>query len=91
MKLEKLSIELGEPTPSEEDPTIKIVKQKKDYIKIKGKMSVCVETDFYRVVKFKVTIYDYYDNESSVSNSITNGKIKAIISMIAGIMHNNKE
>ena len=79
MKLEKLSIDLGEFTPSEEDPTIKIVKQNKDYIKIKGKMSVCVETDFYRVVKFKVTIYDYFDDEPSVLSLLPTERSKQLL------------
>jgi hypothetical protein len=52
-------------------------------------MIACVETDLNRIVKYKVKI-NKYGNHEDIIESLNNGKLKGIIHMVAGIMHNNE-
>ena len=91
MKLKKINVSLGSIVGTKVEESNKIIYDNDDNgaLTIKGIMIVCVETDLNRVVKYKVKITQYGKYEDIVE-SLNSGKLKGIISMIAGIMHNNE-
>lgn len=91
MKLKKINVSLGSIVGTKVSESNKIIYDNDDNgaLTIKGIMIVCVETDLNRIVKYKIKLTQYgkYDD---IVESLNSGKLKGIISMIAGIMHNNE-
>ena len=91
MKLKKINVSLGSIVGTKVEESNKIIydNDENGTLTIKGIMVACVETDLNRIVKYKVKINKYGKYED-VIESLNNGKLKGIIHMIAGIMHNNE-
>ena len=90
MKLNKVSIKLDAVIKNEDYHIFDVLEKNKKKYKVRGAISVCVETDVYRIVIYTLKISGC-ESEEELNKSLNEGKLKSIICMIAGVMHNNEE